>query len=153
MRTNDQLHTDLLTLLAPVTRDRYTYTGTAAKVTAVNPAGIDLHDGDVRTVATAPDGTAHHYMVLHVQPRTDEHRRFAGGTSQGTFGFRLTIASGSPRGARWATDQVTALLHRARLHPTTGLLVPYLDQLEVLPDQDADPPRWYVPQRWSTTVH
>ena len=153
MRTTDQLHADLLTLLAPITRDRYEYTGKTMKVHHVNAAGIDLHDGDARTIAEAPDGTAHHYIELQVQPTTGQDRRLAGGRSQATWGFTLRVVSGSPRGARWAVDQVTALLARARLHASTGLLEPYFDPADIIRDPDASPTRWYSPLRYGTTVH
>lgn len=153
MRTTDELHTDLLTLLAPITRDRYHYTGQAVDVTRVNPAGIDLHDGDARTIATAPDGTAHPYMVLAVQPTTGQHRRLVGGRSQATWGFTLRVAAGSPRGTRWAVDRVNDHLAHARLHPSTGLLEPYFDPADVIRDPDATPTRWYSPLRYGTTVH
>lgn len=158
VRTNAQLHADVLTFLAPITRDRYDYTGTAVDKITVNPTGIDLHDGKIGTVALNPgppqgDGTVAHYMGLTIHPRADRHTRITGGSSQALFGFSLVVASGSRAGALWAIDKVTTHLQRARLHPSTGLLRHYLDQVHLVYDADASPPRWYAPLRWSTTVH
>lgn len=159
MRTNVQLHADVLQLLAPVTRDRYDYAGPdAVTKTPVNPVGIDLHDGMVGRVAHNPappvgDGLVAHYMELVVHPRTDRHTRVAGGSSVAGFGFSLNIASGTRAGALWAIDQVLTVTTRARLHPSTGLLVAYFDQIHLIEDPDAPPARWYAPLRWSTTVH
>lgn len=158
MRTNIELHGDVLDLLAPITRDRYDYAGPTVKKVTVNPVGIDLHDGKIGQVAMNPappvgDGTVAHYMGLTIHPRADRHTRLTGGTSRGVFGFSLTVASGTRTGALWAIDQVNSVVERARLHESTGLLRPYLDQPHVVYDADANPPRWYSPLRWSTTVH
>lgn len=153
MRDDNDLHQDVLDLLAPITRDRYTYTGTSRTVERVNPAGIDLHDGSIGSLALAPDGTARPYMGLVIHPRTDRHTRISGGSARGYFGFSLTVAAGSPRGARAAIVAVTAHLARARLHESTGLLTPYLDQIHLVEDTTASPTRWYAPMRWSVTVH
>ena len=158
MRTNTQLHDDVVALLAPITRDRYDYAGPTVKKIAVNPTGIDLHDGKVGQAAMNPappvgDGTVAHYMELVVHPRTDRHTRASGGASQGTFGFSLTVASGTRAGALFAIDKVLTVTSRARLHASTGLLVAYFDQIQLIEDPDAPPARWYAPLRWSTTVH
>lgn len=154
MVTNDELHAATITLLAPATRDRYTYTGKTATKTAVNPTGLDLHDGHVGAVAAAPDGTAAPYMALAAHPRGDRHTRLAGGTSMGTFDIALTVAAGSPRSVRWALDRVMPLFSRRFLIPgETGLLVPYFDQVDLIEDEDVSPTRWYVPLRWRTTTH
>lgn len=158
VRTTSQLHTDVVTLLAPATRDRYTYTGTGRTKTAVNNAGIDLHDGRVGQVAMNPppptgDGTAQPYMALATSGKTDQHQRLSAGASQALFTIRLTVAAGSPQGLRWALDKIDPLFARARLHESTGLLVPYFDPVQAIEDRDASPPRWYVHLRYSTTVH
>lgn len=157
MRTQTQLDADVVALLAPITRDRYDYAGRAQIKTVVNPHGIDLHVGQVGSVAhdnpASDNPTAHPYMVLWTQAATDRHTRLAGGRSVSTFGFQLTVAAGTRQGALWALDNVRAVMTRARLHESTGILTPYLDQLNVLVDEDASPPRWYVPLRYTTSVH
>lgn len=153
MRTLLQLDADTLALLAPITRNRYDYVGQAQAKTAVNPAGIDLHVGDVGAVANAPDGTAAPYMVLWTQSGTDTHTRLAGGRSITTYGFQLTVAAGTRTGALWAIDRVRTVTARARLHKSTGILTPYFDQINVLVDEGASPPRWYAPLRYTTSVH
>lgn len=154
MRTNTQLHGDVVALLAPITRDHYSYTGTGRTLTRINEAGIDLHDGRIGQVALAPDGrTVAHYMGLVIHPRADRHQRITGGASSALFGFSLTVASGSRDGALWALDRVNAALARARPHASTGLVTPYLDQSHLIEDDDANPPRWYTPLRYSLTVH
>lgn len=155
MLTNEQLHAATITLLAPVTRDRYSYAGTIALTKVpINPTGLDLHDGHVGTIAKAPDGTAAPYMALAPHPRGDRHTRLSGGASMGTYDLALTIAAGSPQGVRWGLDRVMPLLARAYLVPgRTGLLVPYFDQVDPIEDEDVSPTRWYAPLRWRTTVH
>ena len=155
MLTNDQLHAATITLLAPITRDHYTYAGdTATHVDRVNPTGLDLHDGHVGPVAKAPDGTAAPYIALATHPRGDRHTRLTGGTSMGTYTVSLTVAAGTPRGLRGALDRVMPLLARAYLIPgRTGLLRPYFDTVDVIEDEDVTPTRWYAPLRYRTTVH
>lgn len=148
---------DLLTILKPITRDRYDYIGSIVDTTSVNTNGIDLHVGQVGQVAHDNAGTehptAHHYMVLWPHAGVDRHERLSGGTSLTTWGFQLTVASGTFDGAQWALSKVRAALSRARLNPRTGLLTPYFDQVNVMPDDEVSPPRWYAPLRYSTTVH
>ena len=154
MPTDETLHDALVALLAPVTRNRHERRGGATVTTPVNEHGIDLHDGHVLAVEHGPDGTALPYMVLWPTATTGEHTRLAGGRSMGRWGFQLTVAAGSPAGVRWALGKVQPLTARARLIPgRTGLLTPYLDQVQIVPDEDATPIRWSAPLRYQTTVH
>lgn len=153
MQHLNDLTADTVALLATITRDHYTYTGTAQSVESVNPYGIDLHVDEIRTAALDPDGTAHPYMVLYPDAGSDRHTRLAGGRSVTSWGFQLTVAAGSPHAARAALNLVTNTLARARLNPKTGLLTPYFDRVQILPDDSAPPPRWYAPLRYTTTVH
>lgn len=153
MQHVNDLTADTITLLAPITRDLYTYTGNAQTVTPVNATGIDLHIDDIRTVALGPDGTARPYMVLYPQAGSDRHTRLSGGRSLTVWGFQLTIAAGSPHAVRSALNLVTTRLARARLNAATGILTPYFDQTDVLADDGASPPRWYAPLRYTTSVH
>ena len=154
MLTNEALHEAVLALLAPITRDRYDYTGDAVKVAQISAQGLDLHVGHVGKVALGADGTAAPYMALAPHPRGDRHTRLSGGASVGTYDITLTVAAGSPRGARAALDLVMPRFARTYLVPgRTGLLVPYFDVIDLIEDEDVAPTRWYVPLRWRTTVH
>ena len=153
MPTDDDLHTALLDLLAPVTRNRHERKGGATVTTAVNATGIDLHDGHVFAVEHGPDGTALPYMVLWPTATTGQNTRLAGGRSMGRWGFQLTVAAGSPAGVRWALALLQPVTARARLTPRTGLLRPYLDQVPITPDEDVTPIRWSTALRYETTVH
>lgn len=153
MQPLESLTAQLVELLAPVVRDVYTYTADAQEVTGLNPTGIDLHMEDVRTVAQSPDGSASPYMVLWPQAGTDLHPRMSRGRSATTWGFQLTVAAGSRRGCLWALDLARGQLQRARLNGATGILTPYFDQVDVLVDRGASPPRWFAPLRYTTSVH
>lgn len=153
MQHLNTLLTDVITLLAPITRDRYTYTGKAANVDHVNPTGIDLHVDDARTIALDDDGTAHPYMILRPEAGSDRHTRLSRGRSLTVWGFQLDVAAGSPHAARSAITLATATLARARPNTNTGILTPYFDQVSLLVDDSASPPRWYAPLRYTTSVH
>lgn len=147
-----ELTDTVVNILQPVTRDRYDYAGTIPTKTSVNTHGIDLHVGHVTKVALAPDGTVAPYIVLYVMAPLDRHgRRLVGGGVGHVYGFQLTIAAGTPAGVYWALDKVRPLFVRARLDDTTNFVKPYLEQITVTPDEDADPPRWWVPLRFTTS--
>src|SRR5690606_22123029 len=104
-------------MLTPITRDRYDYAGKAQTRTPINPTGIDLHVGHVGPLAYDNADTdspiVHHYMVLWTHAGTDRHNRLAGGRSASTYGFQLTVASGTRAGCLWAIDLVRDLMTRA----------------------------------------
>lgn len=152
-RTDAELHDRVTGLLAPITRTRYTYVGAKRGSTLVNPSGLDLHDGRVDAVALDEYGRAEPYLGLMVHPQVLQHGpRMAGGPTSTTFEFSLTVAAGSPAGARWGLDKVRPLLRRVRLVPEASLLRPVLDQSDLLEDPDASPPRWFSPLRFRSTV-
>lgn len=152
--TETELHAATLDLLRPVTRRLYQRHGRDTVTTTVHAAGIDLHDGHVFAVQNAPDGTAAPYMVLWPDAAAPSHTRLSGGRSMGRWGFQLTVAAGTPAGVRWALDKLSPLTERAYLiSGRTGLLTPYFDRVQILPDEDLTPPRWFVPLRFTTTVH
>lgn len=153
MQHPNTLTANTITLLTPITRNHYTYTGNTQTVEHINPNGIDLHVDTIRTAALDPDGTAHPYMVLYPQAGTARHTRLAGGTTYTQWGFQLTVAAGSPHALRAALNLVTTTLTRTRLNPTTGILTPYFDQTDILADDTVTPPRWYAPLRYTTTAH
>lgn len=143
----------VIELLAVVTREKFTYTGNAQHRELVNESGVDLHIAEVREVNLGPDKTAIPYMVFWPEGGADRYTRLAGGRSLSRYGFQLTIAAGSFMGCRWAMDKVCPLLSRARLLQTSGLLIQYFDQVPILKDDQASPPRWYATPRYVTSIH
>lgn len=143
----------VVNLLEPLTREKFTYTANTQRREMVNASGIDLHIADVREVNVGPDQTAIPYMVLWPEGGTDRYTRLAGGRSITRYGFQLTVAAGSFNGCRWALDKVQGVLGRARILGTSGLLIQYFDQVPILKDDGASPPRWYAATRYTTSIH
>lgn len=159
MDTADTLHRGVLTLLSPVTRDRYTYTGSAKQKTEVNPQGIDVHEFDVDNPVTGANDTVDPYVVVMGGVVTGRHGRLSGGESSGLYTFTLTVVAGSPRGARDAVSDVQACFRNARLdlpdaeRMSTGLVTPYFEGAEIIRDPDASPTRWQSTLRYRSSVH
>lgn len=152
MLTVTQAHKAVLDLLAPVTRNRYTYAGDSRTTVQVNPNGLDVHDGRVGSLA-AHNGIIDTFLVIYPHLPAQIHSRLAGGASGALWGFRAVLGAGSREAAVHGIDRVLPLLARARLADSTSFLTPYLDQVVLLPDEDTTPPRWSVPLIYTATLH
>ena len=154
------LHDALIRALAPVTRWLHPAAGDG-DAELVNPAGVDVWDGQVGSARVDPDGTVHAYLFVQDTPGGSRQTRQVKEGTVLTYRPLVTVAAGTPRKARWAVDKVRAALDGAILTDEDGapLTAPlhegfgraeFYDPGPLRLDNDPSPPRWVAPIQYAT---
>lgn len=114
-------------------------------------AYLGVHDGEVTSPPNDPTGRVHPYCVLYGGPGDAATSALSAEYIDLWWTFQVTCVAGTPTGAYWARDKVTAALAGAALTvPGRTVLVrpDGHDEGPLRRDDDLTPPRFWIPTGW-----
>ncbi len=114
-------------------------------------AFLGVHDGEVTTPPHDANQRVHPYVVLYPGPGTPVAAALCRDYDDLWWDFQVTCVGGTPTGALWARDKVTAALTNAGLAVAGRFVIVRPDGHDPGPmrrDDDLTPPRFWVPTGW-----
>ena len=99
-----------------------------------------------------PDARVHGYLVAYFGLGRSFSSRVSDDANMLTWSFQVTCVGGDDNRCLWVIDKVRATLTGLRLRPTTGKLYEVTDPGPMRRDDDAAPPRFYLPLVFALNV-